>query len=188
MKKTLSIALVLALVVALAVPAVAFAGRGGVKGPNPGRRSAVSGNVGQSPARGHKPPKAPKELRGLEASQVTSDAPAASHESSETSVPMSPGKVKGITNALSRIETTLLRMKANLDQGLRKQLPPGLLRVFEKFFGWLGEPAEFQATWESLESSPTVGPPSTDGVTSEPESELEVTGDPIPLSAPLPFL
>lgn len=191
MKKTLAIALVLALVIAFALPTVAFAGRGGVKGPNSGRGgAAVSGDDGQTQLRGHKPVKAPKELSVPEASDDAADTSDDAGASMETTPPMGPGQTKGITNALTRIETTFLRMKADVDSGLRKQLPPGLLRVFEKFFGWLGEPTEFQETWESIEASRTPVPP--DAVDVTPESELdpepEVTVNPIPLPAPLPFL
>ena len=99
---------------------------------------------------------------------------------------MGPGQTKGITNALTRIETTFLRMKADVDAGLRKQIPPGLLRVFEKFFGWLGQPVEFEETWESIEASRTPVPPDAVDVTPESELDLEpeVTVNPIALPGP----
>jgi len=189
-KKTLAIALVLALVIALALPTVAFAGRGGVKGPSSGRGGAtVSGDDGQTQSRGHKPAKAPKAPRAPEASD-DADTSDDAEASAETTPPMGPGQTKGITKALTRIEANFLRMKADVDAGLRKQLPPGLLRVFEKFFGWLGEPAEFQDTWESIEASRTPVPP--DAVDETPESDIdlepEVIVDPIPLPDPLPTL
>jgi hypothetical protein len=189
-KKTLSIALVLALVIAFALPAVAFAGKGGVKGPNSVRGgAAASDDDGQAPSRGKKPVKAPKELRAAEDSDEAAETSDEEGGSTENTPPMGPGQTKGITNALTRIEATFLRMKADVDSGLRKKLPPGLLRVFEKFFGWLDQPAEFQETWDSIEASRTPAP-STDDLApeSEPDAEPEVIVEPMALPDPLPSL
>ena len=190
MKKTLSIALVLALVLALSVPALAFAGKGGVKGPSNGSRaaeraSAASADDGQAPVNGKKSPKAPKK-GAHEAPDEAPDTDVAD-ASSETSVPMSPGKRKGITNALSRITATLERMQADLDAGLRKQLPPGLVRVMEKFMGWLGESADGDLEPGVLDGT---GPDESidTGSSGQTEELPDSDGEPLALPDPLPFV
>lgn len=206
MKKTLSIALVLMLIAALATPAVAFAAKGGKGSKGAERAAAAREAKGSEAGRAEAPGQAKKQLKA----QKKDKAPAASEAASETpdgdasaeeTVTMSPGKQKGITNALTRIHANLTRMQADVDAGLRTQLPPGLLRVFEKFFGWLGDAAPpLDTPWVTSETTPavdasgTVGPDETAetsdtaGVTLAPLPQSDAIGSPLPLPDPLPFV
>ncbi|MDO9557799.1 MAG: hypothetical protein Q7J82_09555 [Coriobacteriia bacterium] len=57
--------------------------------------------------------------------------------SEEGSATVEPKKT-GIANALSRIEVNLERAQQKVLDGTKKALPPGLVRVYEKFMSWLG--------------------------------------------------
>ncbi|MCL4553861.1 MAG: hypothetical protein M1617_07200 [Actinobacteria bacterium] len=49
-----------------------------------------------------------------------------------------PEKLTGLANALSRIQRNIERAEAKVAAGQKEQVPPGLLRVLEKFLAWLG--------------------------------------------------
>jgi hypothetical protein len=163
------------LIAALATPAVAFAAKGG-KGAEQAAaaRGAKGGTAdrGQAPGQAKKQLKAQKREMAPEASEAASNTPDGD-ESTEGTITMSPGKQKGITNAFTRVHANLVRMQERVEAGLRKQLPPGLLRVFEKLFSWLGDSApELETPWISPESTSTVVPTGT----VEPTETIVATG------------
>lgn len=59
-------------------------------------------------------------------------------ETPEPGTTLADGKQTGIANALSRIMRNIERAEARVESGQKSQVPPGLLRVMSKFFGWLG--------------------------------------------------
>ncbi|MBE0476909.1 MAG: hypothetical protein IBX62_07430 [Coriobacteriia bacterium] len=103
-------------------------------------------------------------LQALESSPSADASPAPGAE-----------RPRGVENALSRIARNLERMQERVDAGLRKQLPPGLLQVVDKFMAWLGiVPGAGETPDDGVpgsdETSPTV-PPSGDGTSTVPPSE-----------------
>lgn len=46
--------------------------------------------------------------------------------------------LRGIENALTRIQANILRAEDRVAAGTMRFVPPGLLRVLDKFMGWLG--------------------------------------------------
>lgn len=58
--------------------------------------------------------------------------------SADTTPVVGPEKLTGIANALSRIQRNIERAEAKVAAGQKEQVPPGLLRVLEKFMAWLG--------------------------------------------------
>lgn len=82
-----------------------------------------------------------------------------------------PERKTGIENALSRIQANIARAEAKVAAGQKEQVPPGLLRVVEKFLAWLGltpvdpapadpgtpeDPNGADETTPSVEPTPTV--------------------------------
>jgi hypothetical protein len=152
----------------------------------PGTALAVKGNSGKSTAPGQiKKESAEKpEVRGksdklgdVAVEQDGSDGEVkankrmqvqASEEGSETAEP----KKTGIANAFSRIERNLVRAQDKVLAGTKKMLPPGLVRVYEKFLGWLGLSPEDSILNDWAD-------PGADGV-DEPDGSEEDTQTPDP--------
>lgn len=177
MKRLIALTLVMALVLALALPGMAFAKKGGVpaNGKDNGRGSIVApaelpDDVGKNkPKDKAKDEPVPaeelegEELEGEEAPDLESDDEVA-EEPAE--------KLTGIENALSRLQRNLERKQAQFQAGLRKGLPSGLQATIAKFMSWLGmaPPDEIEGGNESNETSPTVEP-------ELPEDEIENADD-----------
>lgn len=86
-----------------------------------------------------------------------------------------PPKLTGIANALAHIQANLARMQAKVDSGMRKQLPPGLVAVMNKFMSWLGltpatPPSGGGETTGTVEPTGTVTPTGTVEPTGTPEA------------------
>lgn len=73
-------------------------------------------------------------------------------------------KRTGIENALDHIMANIAKANAKVEDGTKKHVPPGLLRVMDKFISWLGltpeptEPAPDGADDMSDETSATPDP------------------------------
>jgi hypothetical protein len=178
---------VVALVAALALPAVAFADKGGVPNRNARGASAApdrseSGDDADgaqaAPARG----KGKGADRDADRDRGPADDGAKAKGKSkqkgfseaEESVDASGTPVvkrTGIENALERLQRNLARMQADLEAGRRSSLPPGLQRVIAKFMMWLG-------------LTPGDG---GDGGSEEPTSTVEPTGTVEPTETPEPL-
>lgn len=124
MKKSTIIALVLALVLSLALPAAAFAKKGGV--PANGKDKSA------------KAQKADKD-KGAKDKSLGTDEALEVVEGEEA--PLPDGEVTlppGWETAYTSVKSNLDRMQADVDAGIRKQVPPGLQRVVAKFMERLG--------------------------------------------------
>lgn len=67
-------------------------------------------------------------------SEDASGTPKRSKEESGTT----ERKRTGIENAFDRISANIAKAEQKVADGTKKQVPPGLLNVYEKFLGWLG--------------------------------------------------
>lgn len=97
-----------------------------------------------------------------------------SSESVESSAPTGPG----IANAMSRITANLEKSLAKIASGKKKQLPPGLVRVWLKFAAWLGIDPTTQPGYVAPETTSTPEPTTT--------VEPTPTIDPTPTVEPTP--
>ena len=144
MRKILAVLTTAVLLSALVLPATALAARGGndkAKSTPPGQAKK------EAPVDPGKPDKGPKADRGVDALESEDGTQTAEkirrkdrdqvRDSAEDSATAEP-KRTGISNALSRIEANLARAQQQVLDGTRKALPPGLVRVYEKFMSWLG--------------------------------------------------
>lgn len=198
MKRLFTISLVLALVLALSLPGIAFAKKGGVPANNKAK-AATAVPAGESddsaPAQGNrngngkdKPKDKAVGVEELEGEDLEGDEPEdgvtdpADGEGDE--VGEAPAeKLTGIENALSRLQRNLERKQAQFQAGLRKGLPSGLQATIAKFMSWLGmdpEPAEEPEDGEeSDEASETVEPeePGDDVVDPELPDETGAPAD-----------
>ncbi len=202
MKKTTIVILVLALAFALAAPGVALAGQGNGKGkgkaqskPAAAAKTHERGAKGQpasveeSPAvdAGKQAAKADRKAakvaakearKAAKAAAIGAGALAASDDESGSvepseSVEGTKAVGPGVSNAFSRITANLEKSLAKIEAGTKKQLPPGLVKVWMKFAGWLGvDPATMPG------ASGSVVPPHT----SEPSSTVEPTQTVVPTS------
>lgn len=196
MKRSIVVTLVVTLVLALALPGVAFAKKGGVpaNGKDKGKAAAVVPSVpDEAPAekgKGNANANANGKGKGadaVKAAGVDGDLPDAGEPdvSGETTGAASPdetagepaGKLTGIENALSRLQRNLERKQARFQAGLSKGLPPGLQATIVKFMSWLGmdeaeEPGEGDG---SEETSGTVEPTDPEGEPTDPELPADDT-------------
>lgn len=87
------------------------------------------------------------------------------------------GDGPGIENALASITRNLEKSLAKIADGKKKQLPPGLVRVWQKFASWLGIDPTTQPGYEA---------PPVDPATVEPTSTVEPTAtvEPTPTVEP----
>lgn len=160
MKRTIALIALLTLLFALLVPSAAFAGKGGVPGKPGGEKvqkhATVSGDD-EAPAVKGKGKDKPKAAEAEDADEAPEAPEAPEGEETEERA--------GVANALASIQANLTRMQADLDAGLRKQLPPGLVRVMAKFMSWLGmEPVDgevpaVEEPTSTVEPTATVEPP-----------------------------
>ncbi|MDI6692546.1 MAG: hypothetical protein QMD76_04460 [Anaerosomatales bacterium] len=168
MKRVFAVVLVAVLVVALAVPGVAFARKGGVPASARGRGHGVvaapddaeQGAVRPGKGKGAKAGAA----RGAAAPEEPEDATEPSEDADGDEAPAPEvQKRTGVANALDRLQRNLARMQAQLDAGQRTSLPAGLQRVIAKFMAWLG-----------LDGGSETPPPD-DGASEEPTGTVEPT-------------
>lgn len=184
MKRGISVLIMVALVATLAVPVAAFA-----KGPEKakGYESAVAkGKPDHSQKAADKDARkaekaaakeerkaekaASKAARGMEASEIESGSVDASG-STVASVTAGPG----VSNAFTRITANLEKSLAKIAAGKKRQLPPGLVRVWLKFASWLGvDPSTMPGNDVGVSEEPTS--------TIEPTSTVEPTGTVVPTS------
>ena len=95
-----------------------------------------------------------------------------------------PERKTGIENALSRIQANIARAEGKVAAGQKEQVPPGLLRVMEKFLAWLGltavdpvpaDPVTPEDPNGSDETTPSVEPTPSVDATVVPEPSVEPT-------------
>lgn len=95
-----------------------------------------------------------------------------------------PERKTGIENALSRIQANIARAEGKVAAGQKEQVPPGLLRVLEKFLAWLGltavdpvpaDPVTPEDPNGSDETTPSVEPTPSVDATVVPEPSVEPT-------------
>jgi len=179
-KRTIAVAIVLALVLSLALPAAALAKRGGVpaKGNGRGHTPAIVGGEDGGTGEGGAtdPVSDPAPDKGKGKGKDKADKPqVAGDDSEDGEVGDEPARSEETTPpgwevALSRLQANRARMEEKMAAGLRKSLPPGLLSAIAKFMERLGI--------EVPEPAPEPAP--------EPEPEAEPTPDPEPDPAPDP--
>lgn len=169
MKRLLTFTLVFALVLALALPAAAFAKKGGVPANGKGHSAAVAPSSDTAPdvkdnGKGKDKIKAAgDELAGeeLEGDEPADDVEAPDVEDGDEASDEPTEKLTGIANALSRLQRNLARKQAQFEAGKGGGLPAGLQSTIAKFMSWLGmDPADEVEgdDDESSETSPTVEP------------------------------
>ncbi len=174
MKRSVIFALVTALAVVVAVPAMASAanghGKSGVNGR--GVASAKSKNAVAPPATsGAASAKAlAKQARvTAKAARTQARMSAKSARTAPASVDASattPTEVRGqgVANAMVHITANIEKALAKIAAGTKTQVPPGLMRVWLKFAGWLGiDPATMPGSPApgSGDSTSTIVPTST---------------------------
>jgi hypothetical protein len=106
----------------------------------------------------------------------------AASASPEPSSTVHPGR-RGIDNALSRIERNMTRAQTRVAEGTMERVPPGLLRVLQKFLGWLGLQPAPDDSGDPDDGDAAETPPADDGSTEEsstPEPGQEESATPLP--------
>lgn len=184
MRRMLAVLLSSLLVASLACPAVALAAKGNAdsargKSQAPGQARKAQeqpydseGETDASP--GTRAKDKAKKAAGVSDARASEDDTGTAQvkdrtrtrnaeESSDTVEP----KRTGIANALSRIQANIARAEAKVAAGTKSQLPPGLLRVMDKFLSWLGLSPD----------TPSEEP--GDG-TDQPEDSAEESATPVP--------
>jgi hypothetical protein len=109
---------------------------------------------------------------------------------SEDASPTAAGKQHGIENALGRIEANIARAQARVAEGTMERVPPGLLRVLEKFLGWLGlspAPDDTDATDEGDVADDPGDASEEEPPTPEPGEEASPTPEPGDETSPTPL-
>lgn len=190
MRRLLAAAMAAVLVVALAIPSVAFARKGGVPASARGRGHGAASAAVEQRSETDKPDKAkegkaskpaPGMRRGV-GSHASGDA-SRTPDGQEPGTQLRERDRAGIANALERLQSNLARMQAQLEAGQRRGLPPGLQRVIAKFLGWLG--LDGGAAEEPSDGGPSEEPTGT----VEPTATVEPTGTVDPgLVEPAPAL
>ena len=153
MKRTIAAAIILALLLSLTLPAMAFAKRGGVPANSNGRghaRDIAGAEQGTAssesdtfvePAPGPAPAPVPGKGKAKahgKAEKAADGAADPTGDDGDSPAPSWETTPTGLENALSRVRANLERMQAEFDAGTRKNVPPGLQRVVAKFMAWLG--------------------------------------------------
>lgn len=185
MNKKLSIVIALVLAFALSMPAVALA-----KGPKSGKgKPAASSHQEARDKAAEKAAKkaakqARKEARSAEASEEA-EAPEV-----EPFEPIETGN-RNVAGAMVRITSNLERALSKVAEGTKKQLPPGLVRVWQKFAAWLGIDPTTQPGYVAPvdDSSPTTDATGTVEPTStvEPTPTVDPTATVVPTDTPAPL-
>lgn len=190
MNRTMRMAICVALATLLVAPAAAFAGK---PESTPGRASAPgqvkkatgeSGDVvvdadsdGDADAgKGRSKDKRKDGDNGKEARERGDNA-FGSDEASGTA----DRKRVGIENALSRVQRNVDRAETRIEAGTAGAVPPGLMRVLEKFLGWLG-----LANIVEVDEGPDPDPAGETTTTMEPTGTIEPTSTPEVDPAPEP--
>ncbi|MDH4139734.1 MAG: hypothetical protein OEV43_04105 [Coriobacteriia bacterium] len=174
MKRFVAIMTCVLLLVALVAPAAAFAGKGNSKTP-PGqaKKAGTASEEDGADVDGKKIGK-PDKAKGKPAWAASKDATVTAESSEEADADV--GKRVGLENAIYRIARNLVRKQEKF--GEDAPLPAGLLKVCEKFYGWLFPGEEypgFRFVYEgpapvSAEGTATVDPSETP--TETPESSV----------------
>ncbi|TDB38181.1 MAG: hypothetical protein D9V44_09115 [Actinobacteria bacterium] len=171
MKRSIIAVLTIALIAALAFPALAFAGKGNDK-PTGNRKTTAASAESKGKAKGVAKREATPEQR--KANQKTRGVKQGADGTGDAKLPESdvatdaPGP--GVTNAFTRITANIEKALAKIEAGTKLQVPPGLLRVWLKFAGWLGvDPSTMPGT-------PVIPPAEEPTSTVEPTATVEPTG------------
>lgn len=164
-RSSFRIAISIALVAMLAVPALAWGAPGGNgKGNGNGRATAPGqakkATVSEAAASVQSEPsvEAPdvSAVPGKGLGRMKDGRVPGSQAASETAMARERGRAQesdeasetagqernGIANALDRIQANIDKAETKVAEGSKKQVPPGLLKVLAKFMGWLGIDAE----------------------------------------------
>ncbi len=191
MKRFLAVLTSALLVASLTLPATALAAKGG-NATGAGRDHAP-GQQRKSPAEqievtpdpgsamtneedttgsGNGQAKGRPDMAGAHASENGSDTVMARdrvhvRESQDGSGTTKPTRT-GIAQAFDRISANLARADARVASGDAVALPPGLVRVFEKFLGWLGLAPDTTPTDEPATGQETEEPAGSDEATVAP--------------------
>ena len=200
MRRPIAALLVFALV---AAPAVAVAQGGQGKGGGRGGQSSVSQSTKQTDREAGKAERfaaknerkaqresekvARKAQRRADKVGREADRPADADEATGSSEPARSVEGTrqvgpGVSRAFSRITANLEKSLAKVADGRKKQLPPGLLRVWLKFAGWLGvDPSTIPALPRPIPTA-AVQPTSTvePTATVQPTTTVEPTATPTP--------
>ena len=169
MRRLLFITICALLMVTLCAPA-AFAGNGKGRESAPGQAkksdvpavetsaeetsSANPGNSGRGKAKGHDDSKDNANGQSGEATGT------ATRSKNASGTEQSVRERQGIGNAADRIASNIAKAEKAVEDGKKKQVPPGLQKVLEKFLGWLGVTPEPDVSEEttpdvSVETTPT---------------------------------
>lgn len=206
MKRFLAVLICALLVTSLALPATALAAKGGVSNGNgngranaPGQQyhapeaqaevspdQAAPGTDQESAVPGNGRAVGRPQTAGPHASETGSETVSVrdrehvreqSREASET-----PGPTRsGIQNAFDRISANIARAEAHVASGSRSSLPPGLVRVFEKFLEWLGLVPDDEPVDDADNGQDTEEPSDSDETTQSPDPDSsEETQTPAP--------
>ncbi len=186
MKRSLYFILAVVLITALMSPTLAFAGKGNAGGTDKAAKATSASDASEKAVKQDKTEaKAAKsdakaERKGDKAPQQRGEGAESEDATPHASVEatrVAPGKL----NAFARITANLEKSVAKIADGTKTQLPPGLVRVWLKFAGWLGiDPSTMPGT---PSSPPTEEPTST----VEPTATVEPTGtvEPTPTVEPV---
>lgn len=182
MKRTIAVAIVLALVLSLALPAAALAKRGGVPAKGSGRGHTPAIVDGQEQGSGEVGATEPVPGKGKGKSKLSDeDAVADPDEGSGIGPAPSEETSRGVENALWRIERNLER---RLMAG--KAAPAGLVAVIAKFREWLGLDDGTEPEPGTEDSEPGSEDPEAGDEEPEPTTEPECPGPDVePLWVPM---
>lgn len=168
MKRSTILILAIVLVVVLTSPALAFASKGDGKSNGNGKPAAAAAAAKNKskdapPHKADSKVKTPAKTHMPKSSVDASEAPEPPESTEATSTPGA-----GIGNAFTRITSNIEKALAKIEAGTKTQVPPGLIRVWLKFAGWLGIDASTMPGAESVpptdeptgtvEPTPTVEP------------------------------
>lgn len=189
MRKTLAMTLIAALVLSLVVPTVVFAERGGNKDASSHGKAAAPGQAkkaeseasdgiversksnkpegagkpeGDTSKGGSKPEGAGKSADEVHGKGAASKETSGSAEETSGSVEPSGTPHAGKQNAFERITSNIEKSMAKVAAGTKKQIPPGLMKVWLKFAAWLS--VTDAPPWETVtpeEPTGTVEPTTT---------------------------
>jgi hypothetical protein len=162
------IILAVALVAALAFPALAYAGKG--NGKPTGNDTSAAASKGKAKATTKHEPitEQPKVNQKAHGAKVTEDGTEDAELPESDEATSAPGA--GVNNAFTRITANIEKALAKIEAGTKMQVPPGLMRVWLKFAGWLGvDPTTMPGT-------PVIPPTEEPTGTVEPTATVEPTG------------
>lgn len=189
MSKKFSVLIMFVLVCVLAMPAVVVAKgqKGGGKGAGAAASKEARGKAAEK-AEDKAAAKAEKRAAKQERKQArSSEASGAEVPETEEFDPIETGK-PGVAGAMVRITSNLERALDKVAAGTKKQLPPGLVKVWNKFAVWLGIDPTTQPGYVAPvdDSSPTTETTSTvePTATVEPTPTVDPTATIDPIETP----